>query len=108
MRTVATALVRTDLHLATDVGRDLTAQVALDLVVGLDVVTQRDEVVVGQLVDPQVGADAGGGEGVGGAGAPDAEDVGECDLDALVAREIDSDEACPGGSSFRYGRGVVT
>ena len=27
-------------------------------------------------------------------GAADAVDVGECDLDALVAREVDTNEAC--------------
>ena len=51
-------LVAADLHLATDVGLDLAAEVTLDLVVGLDVLTQLGEVVVAQVLGPQVRADA--------------------------------------------------
>jgi len=91
---VAAALVVADLDLATDVGGDATTQVTLGLVVGFDVVTQRDELIVGELVDSQIAAHSSGGEGLGGAGLPDAEDVGQCDLEALLAREVDTNEAC--------------
>src|SRR3954471_12785448 len=83
---VTATLVAADLDLATDVGLDLAAEVTLDLVLGLDRVAERDELGVAQLVDPQVGADAGVGEELLGGGTADAVDVGECDLDALVAR----------------------
>ena len=43
------ALVAADLDLAADVGGDLAAQVTLDLEVGVDVVAQPDEIVVGQI-----------------------------------------------------------
>jgi hypothetical protein len=57
--TVTTALVGADLDLATDVGGHLATEVALGLVVGLDPVTQGDELLVVQLVDTRVPADAG-------------------------------------------------
>jgi hypothetical protein len=72
---------------------DLAPQVTLDLEVALDVVAQLDELVVRQLPDAQLGADAGGGEGLLGAGATDAVDVGERHLEPLVTREVDADEA---------------
>jgi hypothetical protein len=87
-------LVAADLDLAADVGGHLAAEVTLDLEVALDVVAQLDEVFVGQVADPPVRADAGGGQRLLGAGAPDAVDVRERDLEALLAREVDADEAC--------------
>ena len=48
---MATALVVADLNLAADVGGNGATEVTLDLVVALDVVTQRDELFVGELVD---------------------------------------------------------
>ena len=87
-------LVAADLDLAADVGLDLATEVTLDLVVGLDDVAELHELVVAERVDPAVGVDPGLCQELLGAGAPDAVDVGECDLDALVAREVDTDEAC--------------
>src|SRR5689334_24606333 len=83
-----------DLDLAADVRLDLTAEVALDLVVGFDGVAELHQLVVAQLVDPGVRVHAGDGQQLLGAGTADAVDVGECDLDPLVAGEIDTDEAC--------------
>src|SRR5512139_313890 len=80
--TVPAPLVAADLDLATDV--------TLDLEVGFDLVTELDQLLVAQLVDPHVGVDPGAGQELLGAGTADAVDVGECDLDALVAREVDT------------------
>src|SRR4051794_18550036 len=91
---VTAALVGADLDLATDVGLDLATEVTLDLEVGLDLVAELDQLGVPELVDPKVRVDAGGGEELLGAGSADAEDVGEGDLDALVAREVHTNEAC--------------
>ena len=77
---MTTALVGPDLDLAANVGRDLTTEVALGLVVGFDPVTQRDEVLVGQLVDAEIATDLGGFQGLQGAGAAHTEDVGQSDL----------------------------
>ena len=52
--TVTKTPVGTDLDLAADVGGDLTAEVTLDLEVLLDPVTQRDQVVVDEVLDAGV------------------------------------------------------
>src|SRR6478735_8635088 len=93
---VTATLVAADLDLAPDVGLDLTAEVTLDLdlVVALDRVAELDQLFVTQLVDAEVGVHAGLGENLLGAGTADAVDVGECDLDALVTREVNTNEAC--------------
>ena len=61
---MADALVAADLDLAADVGGDLAAEVTLDLVVALDVVAERDELLVAEVLDADVRADAGRGEGL--------------------------------------------
>src|SRR5829696_9571513 len=94
---VPDALVAADLDLAADVLRHLAAQVALDPVVGVDVVAQPDEVLVGEVADAHVTADAGGGQGSVRAGLADAVDVRERDLQPLLAGEIDAGEACHAG-----------
>src|SRR3954454_17819295 len=101
---VTAALVGADLDLAADVGLDLATEVTLDLEVGFDLVAELDQLRVAQLVDAGVRVDPGRGQHVLGAGSADAEDVGECDLDALVAREVHTNEACHGGPSVRSQR----
>src|SRR5215203_5426477 len=95
------SLVRTDLDLASNVGRDLPAQVALYLVVRLYPVTQGDQLFVGQLVNADVATDLGGFQGLQGAGFPDAVDVSQGDLEPLLARQIDTDQAGHKASTFR-------
>src|SRR6476469_3644786 len=91
---VTATLVAADLDLAADVRLDLTPEVTLDLEVGFDLVAKLDQLLVTERVDPGVRVDAGGSEQLLGAGTADAVDVGECDLDALVAREVHTNEAC--------------
>jgi hypothetical protein len=91
---VADALVRADLHLAADVRLHLAAQVSLDLEIVLDPVAQGDELLVAQVLDAGVRVDPGSREGLARAGPTDSEDVGQCDLDALLAREVHSNKTC--------------
>ncbi len=91
---VADALVAADLDLAADVRGDLAPQVALELEAALEVVAERDELGVAEVADADVGADARGGQRLLGAGATDAVDVGERDLQPLLAGEVDSDKTC--------------
>src|SRR5262245_11574775 len=101
------ALVTTDLHRAPDVGGDLTAEVTFDLVVGLDPVAELHQLLVTEVTDPQVRADAGGLEGLDRAGPADAEDVSQGDLEPLVAGQVDAYEACHlGRYSCRFGGGL--
>src|SRR5262249_18286069 len=59
---MADALVAADLDLAPDVGGDLAAQITLDPVVRLDEVAERDQLFVGQVLDPLARVDAGSRE----------------------------------------------
>src|SRR5690606_32156060 len=70
------------------------------------VVAQCDQLLFGELVDPQVRTDTGGGESLQGAGTSDPEDVGECDLHALVAWQVNTNEACHGWLPFSHVVGV--
>src|SRR4051794_5747319 len=91
---VAQALVATDLHLAADVARHLTAQVTLDAEVLVDVVAQLQQVLVSEVLGAQVGADARRGQGLLGVVLADAIDVGERDLHPLLAGEVDAGQSC--------------
>src|SRR5262249_39550454 len=93
---VPDALVAADLDLAADILGDLAAEVAFDLVVGLDPVAEPRDVVIGHVADPQVRADPGLPERLDSPGATDAEDVGERDLQPLLAGEVDADDTCHG------------
>ncbi len=88
------SLVGANLDFATDIRGDLTAEVTFHLDVGLEPVTQRDEVCVGEVLDPGVRADPGRHEGLARGSATHSEDVGQADLHALVTREIHADETC--------------
>ena len=61
-------------------------------------VTELDEVFVGQVADPQISVDAGLLQGVAGAASADAVDVGKGDFQPLLARQVDADKACHVGS----------
>src|SRR5215203_938082 len=91
---VTTSLVGTDLDLAPDVGRNLATKITFNLIVRFDPVAKRHQVLVAQLVYPQVATDLGGLQGLQGAGLADAIDVGEGHLQALVAWEVNPDKAC--------------
>src|SRR6478752_7611734 len=71
-----------------------SADVSLDLEIVLDPVAQGDELLVAQVLDAGVRVDAGRREGLLCAGPTDSEDVGQCDLDALLTREVHSNKTC--------------
>src|SRR6266542_5402757 len=96
---MADALVAADLDLAADVGLHLAAQVALYLVGGLDPVPQADELIVAERVHAGIPADAGRLQRLERTSPADSVDIGQGDLKALVAREVDADETCHPGSS---------
>jgi hypothetical protein len=97
--TVANALVAADLDLAADVGCDLATEVTLHLEAALDVVAKGDELVVGKILHADVSVDAGVGEGLECPRAADSVDVRQCDLYALVARDVYACQTCHGGFS---------
>src|SRR5690625_2858733 len=93
---VAQPLVGADLHLAADIRGYLAAQVTFELVVRLQVVTQGHHLGVAEVPDAYIGAESGGLDGFLGAGAAHAVDVGQGDLESLVAGDVGADESCHG------------
>src|SRR4051794_30864912 len=91
---VTQPLVATDLHLAADVGGHLAAQVTLDAEVLVDVVAQLQQVLVAEVLDAQVRADARRGQGLLGVSLADSVDVGERDLHPLLAGQVDAGQSC--------------
>src|SRR5664280_2344278 len=87
---VPDALVAADLHLALDVLGNVAAEVALHLQVGVDVVPEAGHLFVGEVPYPGVGAGLGGGADLLRGGPADAEDVGERDLQPLLAGDVDA------------------
>src|SRR5262249_48601090 len=77
-----------------DVRRHVAAEIALDLVRGVDLAPDAGDLVVGQVVALAAGIDLRHLADALGRRPPDAIDVGECDLHALVARQIDACDAC--------------
>ncbi len=51
---MANSLVASDLDLAADVGGDLATEVTLYLEVALDVIAKGDELIVGEILDPDL------------------------------------------------------
>lgn len=92
--TVAQTLVSADLDLAADVGLHLATEVTLGLDVVVDVLADRDELLLGEVPNTGVRVHAGGGERLLREGPADAEHVGEGDLDALFARDVNTGNAC--------------
>ena len=84
------AAIAADLDQPLDVHRDLLAEIALDAALLLEHARDLADIVLGEILDPHVGVDPGGGENHVRAMPADAEDVGEPDLDALGARQIDA------------------
>ena len=88
------SLVGADFHLATDVGLDFAAEVALNLEVGFDVIAEGEHIFIGQVLGTQIRADARRGTELTRTGAPDPKNVSKCDFHPLVAGEIDTGETC--------------
>ena len=84
------ALVAVDLDLATDVRVDFTTQIALDLVIAFEVITQRNQLLIRQILDANIRVDTGRGKRFLGTSATYTENIGEGDLDALLIGDVDS------------------
>src|SRR5207244_415569 len=87
---VADALVAPDLDLAFDVVGDVATQIALDLQVGVAVVAEPLALLVGQVTDARGHVDPRALAHLLGPAAPDPEDVGEGDLEPLLAGDVDA------------------
>ena len=88
---VAQATVATDVHKALDVLVALTTEVALHHeVVLVDVLAEDVDLLVGEVADAGVRVDVSLRADLRRGGAADAVNVGQTDLDALLARKVDT------------------
>ncbi len=85
--------VAAQIHQALDVHRHLAAQVALDLVIGVDVLAHRQNLGIGELVDALLLGDARSLANLLGGAMPDSMDIGECDMHPLVGRNVNACDA---------------
>ena len=91
--------VRLDLDQALDIERDLLAEVAFNLTLLLDDLTNGVELIFVKRSNLDDGIDVGFGENLRCARIPDAVDVGESDAYLLIIRYVDSGNTCHSGSS---------
>ena len=91
---MAQAAVRADLGETLDVEGDLATQVAFHLVAAVDQLSKPVDLLLGEVAHPGVRVDVGLGEDLLAGGQTDPEDVGEGDLDALLARDVDACDSC--------------
>src|SRR5271170_6342144 len=81
---------------ALDVERDVLAEIAFDLALGFDDLTDAVQRVLVERAELREGVDICLRQDLGCPGVADSEDVGETDACLLVARDIDSSNTCHG------------
>src|SRR5687768_12535587 len=91
---MAHATVAVDLHEPLDVEADVLAEIAFDLPLVGDDLTDLANVVLAQILDPDVAAHAGLVDDPAGARPADSEDVSEANFDPLVERKIYACDTC--------------
>ena len=91
---MADATVAADFGQALDIHRHIAAQVALHGVLVADDLTQLGLLGVGQVLHAGIGVDARLLEDLARAGAANAINIGESDLDSLFLRQINAGNTC--------------
>src|SRR5512139_3643901 len=91
---VAQTAIAGEIHQSLDVHRHFAAQIAFDLVIGVDRLADLQDFLVRQILDAALRPDAELGGDFLGLGAPNAVDVGERDLYALIGRDVDTRDTC--------------
>src|SRR5688572_29392416 len=91
---MAKAPVRADLLEPLDVERRLAPQVAAGLVAPVDELSEAVDLLLREVADARVRVDARLDEDLLGRGQADAEDVGEGDLDPLLAGDVLAGDTC--------------
>jgi hypothetical protein len=95
---VADAAVRTDLREPLDRLLPLAAQLTLDLEVRVDVVAELRDLLVGEVLDLRVRAEAEFGCDLARRRLADPVDVGQPDLEPLLVRKVDSGDSRDGSA----------
>jgi hypothetical protein len=100
--TVAEATVGLDFDKALDIERDVLAEIAFNLALSFNDLTDAVQRVLVERAELREGIDIRLRENLGGARVADPEDVGESDARLFVVRDIDSSNTCH-GVPFRLG-----
>jgi hypothetical protein len=87
---VTDATIRTDIHQTLDIHRDLAAKVTLNANLFVNQITQSVGLVVRQIANTGVRADLRPLEQLLAGVKSDAIDVGQCYLNTLLARQVDT------------------
>ena len=90
------AAIAADLHQALDVHGNLTAQVALNLQVVVNVVTDLTDILFGQVLNARIRIDTGRLDDIVRNLAANAVDIGQGDLNSLLAGQVDTSDSCQG------------
>src|SRR5574337_677925 len=90
---VPRAAIAADVHQALDMHGDFGPERAFHLHRALDVLPEPGDLRVAQVAHPGVGIDPGLAQDPAARGPTDAEDVGERDLDPLLARKVHPSDA---------------
>jgi hypothetical protein len=91
---VPEATIASDFGQAFDVQRHLAPQIAFDLVIAVDHLSQANNFVLGQVANAGVGVDAGRDQELPARRGPNPIDVLERDRYPLVSWNVDSSYAC--------------
>src|SRR4051794_1646268 len=91
---MAKAAIRPDLLESLHVERDLSAEVALDLVAPVDELTKPVDLLLGEITHPRVRVDVRLRQDLLGRRQAEPEDVGQRNLDPLLTWDVDAGDAC--------------
>jgi hypothetical protein len=105
---VPEAAIGSEIHQTLDVHRDFAAQIALDAVIGVDRLTDLENLLVGEILDSTLWRDAEFRGDLFGLGPADAVNIGKRDFHALVRRDIDARNTCHVGLSPAPQAGMAT
>ena len=87
---MADAPVAADFSQPLNVHRHVAAQVALDRILMTDNLAQLGLILLGEVLHTGIGVNPGLGQDLVGAGAPNAVDISEADLDSFLSRQVNT------------------
>src|ERR1700733_15838286 len=91
---MAIAAIGTDFDEPFDVHRNFLTQIAFDHALGLYYLADAVDLILAQVLNLLHGLDLGLMENPGGARVADSVDIGQRDINVLIARKVDACNAC--------------
>ncbi len=88
------AAIATDFHQSLDIETDFSFEVAFDVQMLFDVITNETDLIFTQILDANIGIDAGLFQNLLRSCKADTIDVGKSVFNSLVARKIHAGDSC--------------